>query len=142
VNTVMSGYQVDYLRLRRLLGATLNSHDRLIGGFLSWLDSTGQNTITVDAAVRWACLPAAAAPRWRANRLAVIRGFAAYVHTHDPALAQIIPPNLIPSRVAHAIPYIYTAQQTCALMTAALKLAPPVRGLTLATVIGLMAAKA
>ena len=140
MNPALTGYQVDYLRLRRMLGATLGAHDRLIGNFLGWLAGTGQDTITTGAAVRWACLPTTAAPRWRANRLAVIRAFAAYVHAHDPDSAELIPANLIPSTVTHAVPYIYTRRQTCDLMDAAFRLDPPVRGLTLATVIGLLAA--
>lgn len=137
--TVLEGYAQDYLRLRRVLGATLNGHGQLISSFLTSLNAAGQEAITIDEAVRWACLPADAAPRWRAYRLAVIRGYAAFIHAQDPSLAQIIPPKLIPSRVVHAIPYIYTPQQILELMEAALGLAPPARGLTLSTVIGLMA---
>jgi integrase len=140
MNPTLADYRVDYLRLRRLLGATLNAPDRLTGNFLGWLAGTGLDTITVDAALRWACLPSTAAPRWRAYRLAVIRAFAAYVHAHDPGSAELIPAGLIPSKVAHAVPYIYTRRQTCDLMDAAFRLDPPVRGLTLATVIGLLAA--
>jgi integrase len=132
-------YQEDYLRLRRLLGATLNSHGLLISQFLAWLNETGGESLTVDAAVRWAVQPADAAARWRAYRLSVIRGFAGYVHAQDPALAQIIPMGLVPSKVVHAIPYFYAPDQTLALMTAALTLSPPLRGLTLQAVIGLMA---
>ena len=139
MTVVLVQYQEDYLRLRRLLGATLNSHGLLISQFLVWLDETGGEALTIDAAVRWAVLPGEAAARWRAFRLSVIRGFAGYVHAQDPALAQIIPMGLVPSKVAHAIPYIYSPDQTLALMTASLELSPPLRGLTLQTVIGLMA---
>jgi integrase len=138
MTVVLVQYQEDYLRLRRLLGATLNSHGLLISQFLAWLDETGGESLTVDAAVRWAVLPVDAAARWRAFRLSVIRGFAGYVHAQDPALAQIIPMGLVPSKVVHAIPYIYAPDQTLALMTAALTLSPPLRGLTLQAVIGLM----
>ncbi len=136
---VLVEYQEDYLRLRRLLGATLNSHGLLISQFLAWLDDAGGESITVDAAVRWAVPPVAAAARWRAFRLSVIRGFAGHVHAQNPALAQLIPMGLVPSKVVHAVPYIHTHDQTLALMTAALRLSPPLRGLTLQTVMGLMA---
>lgn len=140
MKSVLASHQQDYLRLRRLMGSTLNNHGRLIGSFLADLEASGQETITVEAAVRWACLPAGASPRWRAYRLAVIRGFAAYVHARDPSLAPIIPAGLIPSKTVPAIPYIYTGRQIRDLMDGALELAPPLRGLTLATVIGLLAA--
>ena len=130
----------DYLRLRRLLGATLNNHGWMISQFLAWLDDAGDESITVDAAVRWAVLPVDAGGRWRAFRLSVIRGFAGYVHAQNPLLAPIIPMGLVPSKVVHAVPYIYTPDQTTLLMSAALTLSPPLRGLTLQSVIGLMAA--
>lgn len=139
MTAVLLQYQEEYLRLRRLLGATLNIHGPLITQFIAWLDETGGESLTVDAAVRWAVLPGDTAARWRSFRLSVIRGFAGYVHAQDPALAQIIPMGLIPSKVVHAIPYIYSPEQTLALMDAALTLSPPLRGLTLQTVIGLMA---
>ncbi|WP_104131383.1 tyrosine-type recombinase/integrase [Cryobacterium sp. M91] len=139
MTVVLLQYQEDYLRLRRLLGATLKSHEPLISQFLAWLDETGGESLTVESAVRWAVLPVDAAARWRAFRLSVIRGFAGYVHAQDPALAQIIPMGLVPSKVVHAIPYLYAPDQTLALMTAALTLSPQLRGLTLQTVIGLMA---
>jgi integrase len=46
---------------------------------------------------------------------------------------------LVPSRVEHAVPYLYTPAQLTGLITHARILRPEVRGLTLATVIGLMA---
>lgn len=137
---LLEQYAEDYLRLRRLFGATLNQHGWLISQFLAWLDDTGDESITVDAAVRWAILPGDVGGQWRAFRLSVIRGFAGYVHAQNPVLAQIFPMGLVPSKVVHAVPYIYTLDQTVLLMTAALTLSPPLRGLTLQTVIGLMAA--
>ncbi|MCO4239830.1 tyrosine-type recombinase/integrase [Pseudarthrobacter raffinosi] len=140
MTTVLAGYEQEYLRLRRQMGATLHAHEGLITNFLLSLETAGQGAITVEAAVAWAVLPTDASPRWRAYRLAVVRGFAAYVHARNPALAPIIAAGLIPSKVVHAIPYIYTPRQTVELMDAALSLGPPARGLTVSTVIGLMAA--
>jgi integrase/recombinase XerD len=140
MTTVLAGFEQEYLRLRRLMGATLNAHEGLISSFLLSLETAGQEAITVEAAVAWAVLPVDVSPRWRAYRLAVVRGFAAYVHARNPALASVIPDGLIPSKVVHAIPYIYTPRQTVELMDAALSLGPPARGLTVSTVIGLMAA--
>lgn len=139
MNATLTDHSTDYLRLRRLLGATLTAHDGFIRQFLTWLKDSGQEKITGEAAVRWAGLPVDTASQSRAFRLSVIRGFSAYVHAQDPSLADIILPGLIPSKVAHAVPYIYTPKQTQELMAAARTLSPPLRGLTLSTVIGLMA---
>jgi integrase len=70
----------------------------------------------------------------------VIRGFAAHVHAHAAEAAELIPAGVLPSRVNHAVPYLYTPSQLTSLITHAHTLAPVVRGITLATVIGLMAA--
>jgi integrase len=132
-------YQAEYLQLRHVMGHKLTGHRTLISGFLTDLTAAGGGPITPDAAVRWACTPRASI-RTRAARLAVIRGFATYVHSHDPSLATLIPDGLIPARLVRTVPYIYTATQISALMAAALTLRPVLRGLTLSTVIGLMAA--
>lgn len=62
------------------------------------------------------------------------------MHAHQPEAAELIPAGLLPSRVDHAVPYLYTPAQLTSLINYARTLRPAVRGLTLATVIGLMAA--
>ena len=69
------------------MGASLHAHEGLISNFLLSLETAGQGATTVEAAVAWAVLPTGASLRWRAYRLAVVRGFAAYVHAQNPALA-------------------------------------------------------
>ena len=139
MNDVLAGYQSDYLQLRHIMGHTLKGHGRLISSFLTGMDATGQKAITIEAAVQWACIPTEVTARERASRLAAIRAFATYVHSQNPALAQIIPAGLIPSRVVHGLPYIYAESQIQALMGAAIRLRPILRALTLQTVIALMA---
>lgn len=135
----LADYHSDYLHLRHAMGHALNRHGSLIRGFLADLDAAGHSAITVDAALRWACAPREVTTGRHASRLAVIRGFATYVHSHDPCLAGVIPHGLIPTRVVRSLPYIYTPAQIEALMAAALTLRPASRGLTLSTIIGLMA---
>src|SRR5213078_8582 len=96
--------------------------------------------ISIEHALAWACLPRGARPRWHTARLAAIRGFAAHVHADCAEAAELIPAGLLPSRVEHAVPYLYTPAQLTGLINRAHTLRPAVRGLTLATVIGLMAA--
>lgn len=130
---------VEYLAWRRAMGYRLARHDGLIGQFLDYLDEQHENRISVERALAWACLPGDTRARWHTARLAAIRGFAAHVHAHHAEAAELIPAGLVPSRVEHAIPYLYTPAQLTGLITRARILRPQVRGLTLATVIGLMA---
>ncbi len=129
-----------YLALRRAMGYQLGSHDRLLGQFVDYLQDQHTSRISVDHAVAWACLPAGVRPRWHTARLTAIRGFAAHVHADCPQAAELIPAGLVPSRVDHAVPYLYTPAQIIELIDRARTLRPAVRGLTLATVIALMAA--
>ena len=117
----------------------LDRHDAQIGQFLDYLEVRHSRSITVEHALAWACLPGGGRSRWHAARLAAIRGFAAYVHAVHSADAELIPTCLIPRRVEHAVPYLYTAEQITDLIRQAMTLKPLVRGLTLATVIGVMA---
>ncbi len=139
MTSMLESHAKEYLQLRRTLGHKLARHDGLLRSFLAYLDASGHRTISVEVAAEWACLPTSPDPRWKAARLNSVRGFAAYVHTREPALASIIPAGLIPTRGMRQQPYIYSADQTRALMETALTLQPPLRGLTLQTVIGLMA---
>ena len=75
----------DYLMLRRALGFKLASAARLLGQFVSYLETRGASTVTTSDALAWATLPAGASPAWQAIRLAVVRGFAAYLHGIDPS---------------------------------------------------------
>lgn len=137
---LFQSHAAQYLPLRRIMGHQLKSQDELLRSFLAYLEESGQSVISVGIAVEWACLPAQTDPRWKAARLSAIRGYSAYVHAHEPELASLIPAGLIPTRVIRQQPYIYAAAQTRALMEAALTLQPVLRGQTLHTAIGLMAA--
>jgi integrase len=128
-----------YLAWRRAMGYRLDRQAGQIGQFLDYLEARRAGTITVEDALAWACLPGSGRPGWHAARLTAIRGFAAYVHADRSADAELIPTGLIPSRVEHAVPFLYTAAQVTDLMRQAKALTPLIRGLTLATVIGLMA---
>jgi integrase/recombinase XerD len=130
----------EYLAWRRAMGYQLGRHDALISQFLDYLADRQEGRISVEHALAWACLPHGARPRWHTARLAAIRGFAAHVHAHHPEAAELIPAGLLPSRVEHAVPYLYTPAQPTSLVHRARTLRPAVRGLTVATVIGLMAA--
>ncbi len=130
---------LEYLAWRRAMGYRLDRQAGQLCQFLDYLEARRAGTITVEDAVAWACLPSSGRTRWHAARLTAIRGFAAYVHADHSADAELIPTGLIPSRVEHAVPHLYTAEQVTDLIREARTLTPLIRGLTLATVIGLMA---
>lgn len=130
----------EYLAWRRAMGYRLSRHDELIGQFLDFLQQRHTCVIRVEHALAWACLPEGCRPRWHAARLATVRGFASYVHTRGGDGHELIPAGLLPSRVTRAVPYLYTSAQLIAVINHARLLTPQLRGLTVATVIGLMAA--
>lgn len=129
-----------YLGLRRAMGYRLKAYDRLLGGFVSYLQARDTQVITVEDALEWACLPQGTHPHWHAVRLAAVRGLAAHVYARDPHAAELIPAGLLPVHVARVVPHLYTAEQIGALLQAAQALQPAVRAHTTATVIALMAA--
>lgn len=128
----------DYLSLRRALGYRLERPEKLLMQFVDYLQSCGQDTVTVASAVDWARLPAGGAPNWWGYRLSVVRGFATYLHALDPA-HEVPAAQLLPQRPQRATPYLYSDADIAALMAAAGSLSTPLRRATLATVIGLLA---
>ena len=127
----------DYLGVRRSLGYKLARPEKLLAQFAGYLEQAGAVTVTAEHALAWAVLPGGS-PDWHAYRLAVVRGFAAWLRTIDPA-AEIPPAGLIPSRKRRATPYLYSDAEIAALMTAAQSLRFPLRTATYQTLTGLLA---
>jgi hypothetical protein len=75
----------EYLRLRRAVGYKLERDGQLLPGFIEFLERAGAERITNELAVVWAMEPAAAHPAWWRQRLSIVRGFARYLPTLDPA---------------------------------------------------------
>ena len=69
----------------------------------------------------------------------MVRGFAGYLHTIDPAHEIIPPAGLIGVHVGRAVPYLYSDNDIATLMAEAERLDRPLRRATIATVIGLLA---
>jgi integrase len=128
----------DYLAIRHALGFQLRGYDRLLGDLLDDLEQARASTLTIELAVAWATKPADAQPfRWR-TRLSVVRGFARYLQTIDPA-AQVPPSNLLAYRRARPAPYLYNAAEIDALLDATDALTPALRAATYRTLLGLLA---
>lgn len=128
----------DYVSLRRSLGFKLASHPHLLADFVSYLDAAGATTVTVEAAVSWATLPAGRDPVWWSQRLGIVRGFANYLRVFDPD-TEIPPTHLLPRRRYRPEPYIYSPEEIAALDAAAQAITDPLLAATLATLIGLIA---
>jgi len=134
----LSGHAADYLELRRALGFKLAKEGRLLPDFAAFTEAAGAGTVTIDLALRWAVRPDGTSPVWAAQRLSMVRGFAQYLHTVDPA-AQVPPAGLLPARTRRVTPYIYSDADIAALMAAAGTLRSPLKAATIGTLIGLLA---
>lgn len=110
----------DYLRIRRALGFKLERAGELLPGFIDYLESVGAQTVTTEHALRWATLPSAASPVWWNARLGIVRGFARYLQTIDPA-AELPPTGALPAGAGRRrpTPYVYSDGEIFALLAAA-----------------------
>lgn len=129
----------DYLSIRRALGFKLKNAGALLAQFVAYLDTTGADTVTTDRAVSWAMLPQGVDPGWWGRRLSAVRGFAAYLHTIDPA-TEVPPADLLPIGSHRATPYLYSEHDIASVIAAASTLRLPLRAATYQTLIGLLAA--
>ncbi|MGH3773675.1 MAG: tyrosine-type recombinase/integrase [Pseudonocardiaceae bacterium] len=127
----------DYLDLRRSLGFTLERDAKLLEQFITYLRERHSGTVTVTDALAWVMLPPGASPGWLRFRMQVVRGFAAYLRTLDPA-TEVPPVGLLPGGPRRAVPYLYSDADIAALFAQAERLRTPLRTATIQTLIGLM----
>jgi len=103
-------------------------------------EQVGAAQLTNDIAVAWAISPAGASAGWWNQRLGVLRGFAAWLHTLDPD-TEVPPTGILTGRFRRAVPYLYSDAEITAMMTAARSLPLPLQRHTYETLIGLLAEK-
>jgi integrase/recombinase XerD len=129
-----------YLAIRRSLGFKLEDHGRLLPQFIDYLDQRGATTLTVEAALAWATKPQGVDRfRWR-QRLSVVRGFARWLQSFDPA-TQVPPADLLAYRRTRPVPYVFFDADIDALLAAVpVVLKHPLRVATHRTLFGLLAA--
>ena len=129
-----------YMTMRRALGYKLQRAEKLLVDFIRFVEASDTTTdrVTIDLALAWATLPPHGAPSWWAARLTVVRRFAAYLHTLDPA-HEVPSTRMLPDRSHRAVPYLYLDDDIIALMAAAKVLRSPLRVLTYQTLIALVA---
>jgi integrase len=128
----------DYLRVRRALGYKLGRQGRQLLQFVAYLDRVGASTITIEHAVAWAPQPTGGDSSYWGDRLSVVRQFARYLQTIDPA-CEVTPKRLLPYRRRRPTPYLYASAEIEALMLAAGELRGALHRATTQTLIGVMA---
>ncbi len=128
----------DYLVMRRALGFKLVAAGQLLPDFAAYAERRGASKISAELALAWASQPADRQPIWRSKRLAVVRGFARYLHAID-ARHEVPPADVLPAPKCRATPYLYADADLTGLLEVARALPGPLRGATYATLIGLLA---
>ena len=139
--SALAGRAEEYLRIRRMLGHELAEAARLLPRFVAYLDDTGAEVITVEAALAWAQQPQARpGSKVAARRMTVARGFARHMAGIDPR-TQVPPPGLLPYRRRWRPPFIYSDADIQALMGQVPRVVrSPLRAATYQTLTGLLAA--
>ncbi len=128
----------DYLRLRRSLGYKLERAGHLLPQLVTYLEAAGSATLTAELAISFARLPENARPAHWAARLSVVRGFARYLRTIEPA-TEVPPPAVFPARRHRRVPYLWSQEEIGRLLEAARVLHPPLRAATYEALFGLLA---
>lgn len=128
----------DYLAVRRVLGYKLARPEKLLAQFLGYIETRGEDHLTIAAALAWATLPQDAHPSWLSTRLSVVRQFAVHLRGIDPA-TEVPPTDLLPGRNRRATPYLYSGEEIATLMTAAATLHGTHRQATYRALIALLA---
>lgn len=129
----------DYLRVRRALGYKLEGTERVLHGFVAYLDAHAAGAVTIADAVGFATAPPVVSPRTQALRLSAIRCFTRWARCQNPDI-EVPPARILPARPTRVAAYIYTDREIEALLGAADTLQPELRAATYRTLIGLMAA--
>ncbi len=137
----LAEYVDDYLRVRRALGFKLERHGRILPQLVAYLEAAGASTVTRELAISWARLPATAHPQHWAARLAIARGFAAYLQTIDPA-TEVPPAGVFAVRYQRPVPYLWSDADIRRLLVAARALRPPLKAASHEALFGLLAVTA
>lgn len=129
-----------YLSVRRGLGYDLGTSERILRRFARFAEREGAAHINTALFLRWHATLADACTGTRAARLSVVRLFAQWLSSFDPA-HEVPPRGLLPGSIQRSRPHIYTDIEIGAIVAAA-KALPSIyglRGLTCSTLFGLIA---
>jgi integrase len=131
----------EYLATRRALGTQLKWPGSSLPKFVDFVETEGAEFVSTELAVRWAVQPVGVQAATHARRLEMVRGFATWLQATD-ARTQVPPQRLLPARHRRPAPHIYSDREIADLMAAAdrLRSASGLRGATIKTLVGLLAA--
>ena len=136
--TGLAEHAEDYLRLRRALGYKLERAGCALPQLVGYLQAAGARTVTAELAIAWARLPEQAQPAHWAARLAIARGFAAYLQTIDPS-TEVPPAGVFPAHRHRPTPYVWSTTDVVRLLQTASGLRPQLKGATYQALFGLLA---
>lgn len=129
-----------YIALQRARGLKFTTQPCLLRSFVAAAEAAGDTHVRTARVLDWAARTTS--DEQARNRLAIVRRFAEHLAIADP-VHEVPPADAFGRwRFERRMPHIYTTAEIAALMTAARRLGPPdtIRGETLATLIGLLAA--
>jgi len=129
-----------YLTIRRNLGYNLSTSERVLKRFVSFLEEENETHITSELFLQWKQVFGKANQSTWANRLGMIRLFAAWLHSLD-SRHQIPPRSLISGRYRRKRPYIYNDDEIRKIVKTAAILPSRngIREITYSTFFGLIA---
>ena len=107
--------------MRRNLGFKLREAGKGLLDFVAFMEQRRAAYITQALALAWAQQPSNVRPAHWARRLSFVRGFARHRSATDPR-TQIPPQGLLPFQPNRARPYLYSDDEICRLLRAALKM--------------------
>jgi site-specific recombinase XerD len=138
VKTMLSKVRA-YLGQRRALGFQLKSEGLRLLEFARYVDALNhRGPLTAKLAIRWACLPKAADPLWRARRLEIVRTFAKHLVLTEPR-TQIPPRHVLGPAHRRRSPHLYSSAELQHLLRRAGQLRGSLQPHTWQTLIGLLA---
>jgi integrase len=129
-----------YVAIRRGLGTRFRLPAIALHHFVDFIEQEGANFITTELALRWAQEPSQAQPCTWAERLGLVRRFAAWISATD-LRTEIPPPGILQARRQRKAPFIYSEEEFERIMGEAAKLSSPkgLRAQTYTTLFGLLA---
>jgi site-specific recombinase XerD len=130
-----------YVVARRALGTQLREPAKTLSGFIQFLSRKKAKFITIPLALEWSQQSKNVQRATWARKLSMVRQFARWLSVIEPR-HQVPPPRLLNVRHRRNKPHIYSDQEIVRLMAAAAALKSPrgMKGRTLGTLIGLLAA--
>jgi integrase len=120
MNTLRQAVQ-EYLSMRRALGFKLREAGKGLLDFVRFMEQHRASYITQALALAWAQQPTNVQPARWSQRLSYVRGFARHRSASDPR-TQIPPPRLLPFQPKRARPHLYSDDEICGLLHAALQM--------------------